>query len=84
MTRFVDWYKTEHRHSAIRFVIPDDRHFGREASLLARRHKVYQRAQSRHPERWSRVTRNWTPAGSVRLGPSPDLTPSVQEMNRIG
>ncbi|NTX15462.1 hypothetical protein HUA74_44785 [Myxococcus sp. CA051A] len=45
---------------------------------------MYQRAQSRHPERWSRVTRNWTPAGSVRLGPSPSLTPAVQEMKRIG
>ena len=84
VTRFVAWYNTEHLHSAIRFVTPDDRHFGREASLLARRHRVYQRAQSRHPERWSRVTRNWTPAGSVRLGPSPNLTPAVQEMNPIG
>ena len=27
-TRFVAWCKEEHRHSAIRFVTPDERHFG--------------------------------------------------------
>lgn len=35
------------------------------------------------PKRWSRVTRNWTPAGLVRLGPAPNLTSTVQEMKRI-
>ncbi|WNG37967.1 transposase family protein [Archangium violaceum] len=48
---FVGWYNSLHRHSAIRFVTPDDRHLGREAQLLARRHHVYQRARHRHPER---------------------------------
>ncbi|MCE9674122.1 integrase core domain-containing protein, partial [Myxococcus stipitatus] len=84
VTRFVAWYNTEHRHSAIRFVTPDDRHFGREHALLARRREVYQRARDRHPERWSRDTRNWTPMGPVRLGPSPNLISAAQEMKRIG
>lgn len=84
VTRFVDWYNTEHRHSAIRFVTPDDRHFGRETALLARRHGVYQRAQARHPERWSRGTRDWSPVGPVRLNPAPHLILPLQEVRDAG
>ena len=68
--RFVAWYNGEHRHSGIKFVTPDDRHFGREQRVLVRRAAVYELARSRRPERWSRQTRNWTPAGLVRLNPS--------------
>lgn len=66
---FVAWYNGEHRHSALRFVTPDDRHFGREAAILAARERVYEQARRRHPERWSGDARNWTPVGAVRLGP---------------
>jgi len=62
--------------------VSDDNAFSE--ALLARRHRVYQRAQARHPARWSRVTRSWTPAGPVRLGSSPNLTPAVQELKPIG
>ncbi|PTL78811.1 hypothetical protein DAT35_37775 [Vitiosangium sp. GDMCC 1.1324] len=34
---FVGRYNSQHRHSAIRFVTQDDRHFGREVQLLAPR-----------------------------------------------
>ncbi|WP_410477879.1 integrase core domain-containing protein [Myxococcus sp. MxC21-1] len=84
VARFVGWYNTEHRHPAIRFVTPGDRHCRREAALLARRHQVYQRAKSRHPERCSLDTRDWTPAGPDRLGPSLNRTPAVQELKRFG
>jgi hypothetical protein len=69
--RFVGWYNGEHRHSAIRFVTPDERHCGREHAILAGRHQLYQRARAANPERWSRVTRNWTPIGLVVLNPPP-------------
>ena len=67
--RFVCWYNSEHRHSGIRFVTPDERHFGREHELLAGRHALYEQARRRRPERWTGSTRNWDPAGPVRLSP---------------
>jgi transposase InsO family protein len=66
---FVDWYNTEHLHSAIRFVTPDDRHYGREVQILAERHRVYEEARSRMPNRWSHSIRNWNPVNVVRLNP---------------
>ena len=65
----VDWYNSEHRHSAIRYVTPDERHSGRKQDILARRHELYQRARILNPERWTRSTRNWTPVGVVVLNP---------------
>ena len=69
---FVRWYNTQHLHSAIRFVTPEDRHSGRDHALLATRCTVYARAQQRHPERWSGATRNWEPVQAVRLNPHHD------------
>lgn len=67
---FVRWYNTVHRHSAIRYVTPAERHAGADAHVLAKRCAVYERARSRHPERWSRQIRNWSPVGSVTLNPA--------------
>ena len=66
---FVCWYNTQHQHSAIRFVTPDQRHRGEDAALLASRHAVYHAAREKHPARWSGRTRNWQPIGSVWLNP---------------
>lgn len=79
---FVAWYNGQHRHSALCFVTPDERHFGREQQVLAQRAELYQRARRRHPERWRGKTRDWSPAGPVRLGPSPHPTQAVQELKR--
>lgn len=67
--RFVAWYNHEHRHSAIRFVTPHQRHVGEETALLDKRDAVYRAARVRHPRRWSGPTRNWTPIGPVWLNP---------------
>ena len=69
VTGFVDWYNTKHHHSAIRFVTPDQRHFGHEKALLAKRTAVYELAKRQNPNRWTGGTRNWRPAPAVRLGP---------------
>ena len=66
---FVRWYNTQHLHSAIRFVTPDDRHAGRDTALLLARRAVYLRARHRTPERWSGAVRNWEPINAVRLNP---------------
>jgi len=50
MARFVDWYNGEHRHSAISYVTPDERHTGREPAILERRHRLYQRARALNPK----------------------------------
>ena len=71
--RFVAWYNGEHRHSAIRYVAPDQRHFGHEIAILKRRSSLYELARKTNPERWSRSTRNWTPVGQVVLNPEPML-----------
>lgn len=71
VTRFVSWYNTEHRHSAIRYVTPDQRHAGADVAILARRRRVYERARQRTPGRWSGTIRNWAPIAAVLLNPEP-------------
>ena len=70
---FVAWYNDDHQHSGIRFVTPSERHDGREAAVLAHRHRVYQAARDRHPSRWARHIRDWTPITTVRLNPDDGL-----------
>jgi len=70
ITGFVGWYNHEHRHSAIQFVTPVQRHAGLDTAILAKRHAIYQVAKARHPERWSRQTRNWQPVQVVYLNPN--------------
>ncbi|WP_171060968.1 integrase core domain-containing protein [Poseidonocella sp. HB161398] len=74
--RFVAWYNREHRHSAIRFVTPEQRHRGEEGALLERRRQVYELAWAARPERWSGSTRCWAPIGAVWPNPErPDEMP---------
>ncbi|CAM5208717.1 IS3 family transposase [Oligella ureolytica] len=69
---FVRWYNAEHRHSAIRFVTPEQRHSGVDAVLLAQRCVVYEAARRRHPQRWSGSIRNWSRVDVVHLNPDND------------
>jgi len=66
---FVAWYNTEHLHSAIGFVTPEDRSAGRDKAILAKRRQVYADAQRRNPERWSGRARKWEPVDVVMLNP---------------
>ena len=70
VSQFAEWYNNEHRHSAIKFVTPAQRHAGKDGELLARRAAVYEAAKTRHPERWRGATRNWNPVRVVHLNPA--------------
>jgi len=69
VSRFVQWYNTEHLHSAIRFVTPSSRHLGLDKAILTKRAAVYEKAKRLNPLRWSGPTRNWTPIAEVCLNP---------------
>ena len=69
VAKFVQWYNTEHRHSRIRFVTPEQRHRGEDTAILSARHALYETAKAKRPERWSGATRNWQPIESVMLNP---------------
>ena len=71
---FVQWYNHEHRHSAIRFVTPAQRHEGIDVSMLEQRAIVYEAAKQQRPERWSGATRNWQPVRIVHLNPDQHIT----------
>ena len=69
LSEFVHWYNTEHMHSSIGFVTPEQRHSGEDKAILENRTKVYQQAKQKHPERWSGNIRNWDYIDEVHLNP---------------
>ena len=83
VSTFAHWYNEEHHHSAIRFVTPAQRHAGLDRALLDKRVKVYEAAKLKHPERWSRNTRNWQPIDIVNLNPDQHATQSGENMQEV-
>ena len=80
VTELVRWYNEEHRHSAISFVTPAQRHSQTDETLLIARSAVYEQARKKHPQRWSKKTRNWTFIDTVYLNPdSPQTKESEAE-----
>lgn len=66
---FVSWYNTEHYHSRINFVTPHLRHLGLDDEILQKRDALYLAAKQKHPQRWSKNTRNWEKPKKVTLNP---------------
>ena len=71
--RFVCWYNFEHQHSEIGFVTPASRHSGDDFKILHNRSQLYEQAREKHPERWSKNTRNWRPVAEVLLNPTKEM-----------
>jgi putative transposase len=51
---FFPWYNTEHHHSGIGLLTPEDVHLGRAATRIAARAEVLARAYAAHPDRFVR------------------------------
>ncbi len=80
VTDLVHWYNDEHRHSAIRFVTPNQRHARQDKDLLAQRAVVYKLARQNHPQRWSKQCRDWRRVDQVHLNPD---TPQTKESETL-
>jgi putative transposase len=73
--RFVNWYNTEHRHSGLNFVTPQQRHSFEAPALMQSRIAVYEQARAQHPRRWSQQIRDWSLPQSVWLNPVKEVKP---------
>ncbi len=49
---FVRWYNTQHRHSALALLTPNDVHYGRAPQRLNERQRIMDAAYGAHPERF--------------------------------
>jgi len=76
---FTMWYNHEHRHSAIKFVTPAQRHAGEDVQILANREQVYLKAKSANPLRWRGDIRNWDPVDEVYLNPEKQTLESEED-----
>lgn len=64
---FVEWYNGEHRHSGIKYVTPNQRHFGEADAICAIRQQTYSKAHQENPNRWSRPPRCWKQPEIVKV-----------------
>ncbi|WP_419593156.1 integrase core domain-containing protein [Thiolapillus sp.] len=79
---FVQWYNQQHRHSAIHFVTPNQRHEGKDHAILEQRKEVYAAARTRNPARWSGAIRNWDRIENVWLNPPKAIRAKEQKLDR--
>jgi transposase InsO family protein len=72
---FVNWYNFKHKHSALKYVTPLQKHNKEDEKILRKRKAVYKKAKAKNPSRWSGKIRNWNPVKEVFLNPDkPDDT----------
>ncbi|NOX08660.1 MAG: IS3 family transposase, partial [Gammaproteobacteria bacterium] len=77
---FVRWYNEQHRHSAIQYVTPTQRHEGVDQAILIQRKAVYEAAKKRNPARWSGEIRNWDRIENVWLNPPKEIRAEEQKL----
>lgn len=83
VTGLVQWYNHEHRHSAIGFVTPAQRHAGLDEALLVQRKALYEQARAQNPRRWSKDTRNWNRIHTVHLNPERPVLPNQTPLESV-
>jgi transposase InsO family protein len=68
VTQFIYWYNEIHKHSAIKYVTPSQRHRGDDIAILAHREEVLLQAKKENPKNWNnRNLRNYEPIKEVIL-----------------
>ena len=77
---FFPWYNTEHRHSGLSMLTPEDVHYGRASSVLDQRREVLAAAFQDHPERFVRGLPAPRPLPeAVWINPTHQQIPSQEE-----
>ena len=56
LNRFFDWYNTEHHHSGIGLMTPNQVHYGKAEAVYQVRSETLGKACAAHPERFVRGT----------------------------
>ena len=59
MSRFVNWYNKQHRHSSLDYVTPYQRRSGEYKEIFEKRNRTFTIARKEHPERWTGNTKYW-------------------------
>lgn len=81
---FFPWYNSEHYHSGIGLLTPEDVHLGRAAARIAARAEVLARAFADHPERFVRGLPQPAPAPTaVWINPPKPPPATVGEANDL-
>jgi len=83
MEQFTAWYNTQHLHSGLKFITPEQRHTGLDNAIFKKRAQVYEMAKLQRPERWSGDTRNWSLPVIVTLNPDRKNTMKNNEMPSV-
>ena len=83
VTGFQHWYNDVHRHSSLKFVMPNQRHEGQDIEILKKRKRIYEQAKSNRPERWVQNTRNWEAEKIVLLNPGKPVKKEEVKRNQV-
>ena len=70
--KFASWYNKQHKHSALNYVTPHEKHEGLDVDILAKRKVVLEAKRLVNPSRWSGAVRNCDPLTEVYLNPDKD------------
>jgi putative transposase len=63
------WYNTEHQHSGIAYLTPEQVHYGQAAAILAQRQQVLDAAYARDPQRFPQPPRVLALPSKVWINP---------------
>jgi putative transposase len=79
---FVTYYNTTHKHRALNFVTPDQKHHRQDSQLLQKRENLLEAKRKENPARWiNGVIRNCQPSGQVNLYPINNRTLEKHQKN---